>query len=68
VQPRLFSRFTTGPASGGTGLGLFIVRELTRAQGGEATYEPGPPDSPSGEFVLQLRGAAAPVGNPGVER
>jgi hypothetical protein len=68
VQPRLFSRFTTGPASGGTGLGLFIVRELTRAQGGEATYEPGSPDSPSGEFLLQLRSASAPLGNPGVER
>ena len=59
VRPRLFSRFATGAATGGTGLGLFIVRELARAQGGDATYEPGPPESPAGEFVLRIPGAPA---------
>ena len=54
VRPRLFSRFATGLASGGTGLGLFIVRELARAQGGDARYEPGPAGSPAGEFVIRL--------------
>ena len=57
VQPRLFGRFATG-ATGGTGLGLFIVRELARIQGGDATYESGPPDAPSGEFVIRLPGAS----------
>ena len=59
MQPRLFNRFATGADSGGTGLGLFIVRELIRAQGGEATYEPGPAGAPAGEFVIRLAKAAA---------
>ena len=35
----LFERFATR-SRGGTGLGLFIVRELCRAQGGDAWYRP----------------------------
>jgi signal transduction histidine kinase len=54
VRPRLFNRFATGATSGGTGLGLFIVRELVRAQGGEVTYESGSAGSPAGEFVIRL--------------
>jgi hypothetical protein len=50
VVPRLFERFATGRSPGGTGLGLFIVRELTRAHGGEVRYEPG--DRPA--FVITL--------------
>lgn len=65
VRPRLFNRFATGSTSGGTGLGLFIVRELVRAQGGEATYEPGPSGWPAGEFVIRLRNAAAPAAGAG---
>ena len=68
VRPRLFSRFATGAASGGTGLGLFIVRELARAQGGEATYEPGPAGSVGGEFVLRLPGPSAPARDDEVRR
>jgi PAS domain S-box-containing protein len=60
VLPRLFSRFATGSTTGGTGLGLYIVRELARSQGGEATYEPGRPESPAGEFVIRLPSASAP--------
>ena len=60
VRPRLFSRFVTGPTTGGTGLGLFIVRELVRSQGGDATYDPGGPESPAGEFVIRLPGASVP--------
>ena len=41
VQDRLFERFATGDTRGGTGLGLFIVRALMRAQGGDAHYEAG---------------------------
>ena len=37
MQSRLFQRFATG-GKGGTGLGLYIVRELARAQGGDASY------------------------------
>ena len=62
VRPRLFSRFATGAASGGTGLGLFIVRELARAQGGEATYEPGPPNVWRLCKRLAVRPAARPAG------
>ena len=38
VGGRVFDRFVTGDRAAGTGLGLFIVRELARAQGGDATY------------------------------
>lgn len=37
-ESSLFQRFATGTRSG-TGLGLFIVRELARAHGGETRYE-----------------------------
>ena len=39
LRERLFDRFATG-SSRGTGLGLFLVRELARAHGGDATYRP----------------------------
>ena len=54
MRDRLFERFATGRNRGGTGLGLFIVRELARAHGGDASYEPGSPDRPSGAFVLSM--------------
>jgi PAS domain S-box-containing protein len=57
MRSRLFERFTTGEAKGGTGLGLFIVRELARAHGGDASYEPGSPDHPAGAFVITLPAA-----------
>jgi len=59
VRDRLFQRFATGGTRGGTGLGLFIVRELARAYGGDAWYEPEP--APSGQFVLSLLAATAAV-------
>jgi len=54
VLPRLFERFATGDDPGGTGLGLFIVRELARAHGGDAVYEAGTVDAPAGAFVLSV--------------
>lgn len=37
VAPQLFERFAAGSA-GGTGLGLYLVREIARRHGGEARY------------------------------
>jgi PAS domain S-box-containing protein len=48
VRPRLFERFVTG-RPGGSGLGLYIVRELARAQGGDALY-----DADDNAFVVTL--------------
>jgi PAS domain S-box-containing protein len=56
VRGRLFERFATGERRG-TGLGLFIVRELARAQGGDAWYEADGPDGPAHAFVLALPAA-----------
>ena len=54
LQPRLFERFATGRSRGGTGLGLYIVRQLARAQGGDATYETPTEQRPAGAFVVTL--------------
>jgi len=48
LQDRLFERFATASAHS-TGLGLYLVRELARAHGGEASYR-----SDDGAFVLSL--------------
>ena len=48
---KLFQRFATS-SQGGTGLGLFIVRELAKAQGGDASYR-----SEDGSFVITLPSA-----------
>jgi PAS domain S-box-containing protein len=44
LEPQLFRKFVRGAGrrDRGTGLGLFIVRELSRRQGGDAWYERGP--------------------------
>jgi PAS domain S-box-containing protein len=52
VAPRLFAKFVTGGSKEGSGLGLFIVRELARAQGGDAWYEPA--SAGGARFVLRL--------------
>ncbi len=57
--PRLFERYTragTGEALG-TGLGLFIVRRLTEANGGQVRLDPAV--SPGACFVLTLPAAPA---------
>jgi PAS domain S-box-containing protein len=48
IRGRLFERFATGSRHG-TGLGLFLVRELARAHGGDATYRP-----EDGAFLVSL--------------
>lgn len=59
MRDRLFDRFATGRAGGGTGLGLYIVRQLARTHRGDATYRPGA-DGTSGSFVITLPRHAAP--------
>lgn len=55
MQARLFDRFATGRSRGGTGLGLYIVRQLARAHDGDAAYRPpAAGDSGSGQFVVSL--------------
>jgi hypothetical protein len=49
---RLFERFTRGKGSEGTGLGLHIVREMARQQGGDAWHEP--PAEGGATFVIEL--------------
>ncbi len=53
LRDRLFDRFATGGGRG-TGLGLYIVRELARALGGEATYAPD-----ANAFTVRFPGATA---------
>ncbi len=53
LVPRLFARFSGSGSADSTGLGLFIVRELARAQGGDAWYEPDP-DGSTFMFTLPL--------------
>jgi PAS domain S-box-containing protein len=53
LRDRLFDRFATG-RHGGTGLGLYIARQLARAHGGDARYEPPSSDHPGGAFVLEV--------------
>lgn len=58
---RLFGQFSRaqGARVNGMGLGLFVVRSLTEAQGGRAWYEPMPGAGSAFCFTLPL--AAAPV-------
>ena len=51
MRAKLFERFATS-SEGGTGLGLYIVRELARAQGGEASYR-----VEDGSFMITLPSA-----------
>ncbi|MCW2859069.1 MAG: hypothetical protein JWP48_777 [Actinoallomurus sp.] len=55
-RPHLFERFSRGPDTArqaqGSGLGLWIVRSLARANGGDAFYEPG--ESGGACFGLRL--------------
>jgi len=56
VRDRLFERFASGTRRGGTGLGLFIVRELARAHGGDTRYEVDEQGRPT--FIIDLPRAA----------
>jgi PAS domain S-box-containing protein len=53
LVPRLFERFAIAGATGGTGLGLYLVREISRAHDGEVEYRPPGPKSQT-EFEIRL--------------
>lgn len=55
VLPRLFDRFVTNPVTGGSGLGLSIVREIAEAHGGTVTGR-NRADGTGAEFWLSLPG------------
>jgi signal transduction histidine kinase len=50
---RLFEPFANSADSGGTGLGLNLVREIARRHGGEATYL-APADGEPSTFEIRL--------------
>ncbi|MEV4346512.1 PAS domain S-box protein [Actinoplanes sp. NPDC049596] len=59
LRPHLFTRFARAEGTAGTvkgtGLGLYIVRELARANGGDLSYEPAPDGGSM--FVITLPAA-----------
>lgn len=66
LVPRLFDRFATGGTSGGTGLGLYLVREIVERHGGDVTYTPPEEGRPTAFTVRVPRlveggGGSAPV-------
>jgi PAS domain S-box-containing protein len=50
---RLFDRFAAAGATSGTGLGLYLVREIARGHGGEVVYQPPVDDSPT-TFLIRV--------------
>lgn len=64
IAPRLFDRFVTSPATGGSGLGLSIVAEIAAVHGGTVIGR-NRVDGPGAEFVLTLPAeATAPATSP----
>jgi PAS domain S-box-containing protein len=56
LAPRLFERFAVTGDTGGTGLGLYLVREIARRHGGDVTYHPPTEGQPTAfEISLPMR-------------
>lgn len=72
IAPRLFRPFATTKGRRGTGLGLYISRQIAREAGGDLALSPAP--TSGARFVLSLPSAPAPesgsadaaLGGPGV--
>jgi PAS domain S-box-containing protein len=47
LSTRLFDRFATAGPAAGTGLGLYLVREIMSGHGGEVVHESGAPGGPT---------------------
>ncbi len=58
LVPRLFDRFAAAGATSGTGLGLYLVREIARGHGGGAVYLP-PTEGDPTTFLIRFPMAAA---------
>ena len=59
-QPQIFSRFSqVGDKSGGTGLGLALVKRLAEAQGGQVSVESRPGEGATFTFALLTGGPAS---------
>jgi signal transduction histidine kinase/ActR/RegA family two-component response regulator len=62
------ARASSAPATRGTGLGLYLARQLMRLQGGELAYRPGPAGGSLFEATLRVsteaRTAPDPCGEP----
>jgi PAS domain S-box-containing protein len=58
LVPRLFDRFATAGATSGTGLGLYLVREIMRSHGGDVVYEPPEERGPT-TFTIRLPAGAS---------
>ena len=61
LVPRLFDRLAAAGATSGTGLGLYLVREIARGHGGEADHLP-PDDSRRRPTTFVIRFPAAGAG------
>lgn len=64
LVPRLFDRFAAGGTTGGTGLGLYLVREIVVRHGGEVTYTPPEQGRPTA-FTVRLPRLGNDAGAPG---
>src|SRR5438876_9803503 len=61
IAPRLFRPFATTKGRRGTGLGLYISRQIAREGGGDLTLASAPGDEGGARFVLSLPAAPAPA-------
>jgi len=61
IAARLFRPFATTKGRRGTGLGLYISRQIAREGGGDLTLASAPGDEGGARFVLSLPAAPAPA-------
>ncbi len=65
LEPRLFQRFSSGRAGGGTGLGLYLARRIIEAHGGRIGYHPRV--GGGSVFWLELPAASSQIGGRNLE-